>query len=148
MQQAMLHEMGEIVSVYEKKKQIEPEHAKNAREAIKFYSEHVIVLPFQKHPSQVLAEIAAIDFSQEVEIKTVKAGRIMTQMQPPDSLGNVGSFYTDGILPSDFAGRASDSGIGLSVTQENQKAAKSVYQSKTTKTSVFLQSTAAPAEDI
>lgn len=151
MQAAMLAEMKKEVTKAKKMDIISPEHAQNAEEAIKFYSEQVKTLPFQSHPAQVLSEMSAIDYSQEVTIMRVKPRRVMTQMQRPNAVDAApGSFYADGALPSDFEQQASDSGIGAKASDTDDKSLmndKSVYQSQTSETSVFLRSTASPATD-
>jgi hypothetical protein len=141
----------------------------NAKVAIEFYRDNVDVQPFQKHPSSMASELEAIDYRHTVEKITVKENRIFTQMQAPDS-SRQGSFYTEGILPSDFDERAQSSGIGVKTTYHTpapdkplnnikalfeddpigtqvEKVTKNVYPATTKKPTTFLSSTALLFED-
>lgn len=150
MQMSMLQAMKDRVRMLESMHRITKEYAKSAYTAIEFYDQNVRALKHQQHPASVLQELSAIDYSQDVEIKKVKPGRILTQMQRPGTDDvRVGSFYTDGILPSDFQDRAQKSGIGHLYANKSTAniEQKSVYQLKTADEVVFLQSVAAPIQD-
>ena len=148
LKEEMCKKMRDNINTLSKKNQITEAHAQNALTAIDFYEQHVAMASHHSHPKQILNELLAIDFSKEVKIQRLKPGRIITQMQAQDSLERVGNFYAEGVLPDDFGKQASKSGIGVqALSKEATTEDKSVYQSKITKTSTFLQSTAAPMPD-
>jgi hypothetical protein len=135
------------VNILKRKKQITAQQRKYALEALEFYDQNVSILPFQKNAVSTLNELIAIDYSKPVKIVKIKEGRVMTQMQHPHSLDKVGGFYAKGSLPKDFHKRADFSGIGLKSRGNGETEKKSVYQSKSNKTCVFLRTTASKAKD-
>ncbi len=156
----MLNSLGTL----RKTNRISQNHYQWASESIKFYNEHTDLLPGHKNPKNLLSELTAIDYSKPVNIVRVKKGRIMTQMQHPDdhrhdkisgkfSPEAIGSFYTEGTLPSSFKERADQSGIGIKSDRaiqsnpDRKQEDKSVYQFKISRTSTFLRSVASEAND-